>query len=201
LIQTTWKLQADALRNSFRTQDAALKADGRYSDPVRKVLRCRLILDTQKRLAALRLQHAGMVAAQGREMERAVFGHPDDPESYRLALDAVAQLDTPEKLSRRLRLAEKTGDEVTAAAIMAVASGRGSHGAAVVAQYLERRPDKTELYRRLREHEDQSAATFEDRLLDPFRVVTPGDLGVRHDNGDLERMAATVVQTAPQLVT
>lgn len=190
---TPHKRQADALRAQYYAQDHALKTDGRYTDASRKQARARLLVETRRALATLRIEHTGMVAAQTRELERKLFGS-DDPD-YRLALDAAAQLNTPEELARRLRLSEKTGDDRMASAIMAVAADRGSHGAAVVAQYLERRPDKAALYDRLREHET-SENNFQDRLVSPFRVVTPGDLGVRLDNGDLERLAAAAEPAA-----
>jgi hypothetical protein len=188
-----WAKQADALRNNFYALDAALRADKRYTDETRLSLRCRLYLDTQKQLAALRPQHEDTIAAQHRELQRGVFSHPDDPESYRLALDAVAPLDSPAKLARRLQLAEKTGDETTAAAIMAVAAER-SDGSAVVAQYLARRPDKAEQYGRLKDHESQAAPTYQDRLFSPWRVAVPSDLP-KGNNGTIERLAASVEST------
>lgn len=193
MIETMWTQQAAALRASFYAQDAALKADGRYSDTTRKALRCRLLLDTEKQLAALRPQHEETVAAQHRELQRSAFGHPADPESYRLALDAAAALDTPAALARRLRLAEKTGDETSAAAIFSVAAERVGAGE-VVAAYLASRPDRKQLHERLVEHESQAAPTIQDRLFSPFRVSVPSDLP-KGNLSEIKRLAATVEPT------
>lgn len=176
MYDTEHRQAAVKLSTAIRSQQEAIRNDKNLSPLAKQRLLARDFLAGAPRLTELRTAHETATQEERLRLQQAAYGHPADRDAFRTALErATAEIKTQESAETALRRAERTGDDVLAAAVFDVAVEHG-YGK-VVQAYTARRPGAAKALQDLEHFEvslDRSAMS--ERLFSPFFSQRPPEL-------------------------
>jgi hypothetical protein len=184
---TTHRRQAETVRNQYAQRVAATRSDPRLSDEARRRLLSHHYVTARNQLRELAKQHTDVVESKRTRLTQSVFGHQDDPDALRLAIEAASsRITTGAEALTALRRAERTADPVLAKAILNIAHERA--WTPVINAYMASRTGERNTWNELQEHQSASDDPSE-KLFGPLKPVALPDELAKYQN-IVERLAA-----------
>src|SRR5450631_4135758 len=184
---TIARQQAETVRLQYQQRLAVTRGDARLKDVARRRLLAHHYVTARNQLRELAKQHTDVVESKHTRLTQSVFGHQDDPDALRTAIEAASsRITTGAEAMTALRRAERTNDLVGAKAILNIAHERA--WTAVESAYMASRTGERNTWNELQEHQGASDDPTE-KLFGPLKPPALPDELAKYA-GIVERLAA-----------
>jgi hypothetical protein len=183
--QTSHRTRAGQAKIELAARCKAIDSDPKLSEEHKKAVKADLHARCVKVVGDARAAHASEIAATRHALQTRAFAFPDDPDSFRQALDTVStRIQSPDQAATALSRARRVGDEVSQHAIFVVARERGF--GEIVQRYVADHPATASAL------SDLAAFDAADEPEDVFGELRPPQLpaGLPRDAARLAELAA-----------